>query len=179
MDLIAESVEKQEKTASGNAELLQNLLINIQNLGDNVKNIQKEMGQWRDSEYLEAEANLERLHDEVAPFIPVSAGPSNGIPTPTGSLPVFLVAALNVSILVPSSIAVASSDDPSLSGLRDWVSALRKPYPGAPIVMTEGILARQNFGYADSVHPALNIGQAQAQAAINTSAQPVMGKSTA
>ena len=75
MDLIAESVEKQEKTVSGNAELLHNLLISIENLGDNVKNLQKEMEQWRDPEYLEAEANLERLHDEVPPFILVSAGP--------------------------------------------------------------------------------------------------------
>ena len=33
MDNIAESVEKQQKTTSKNAELLQNLLIGVQNLG--------------------------------------------------------------------------------------------------------------------------------------------------
>ena len=137
------------------------------------------MEQWRDPEYLEAEENLERLHDEVLPFIPVSAGPSNVIPAPTVSLRVFSVPRSNVSVPLPSSTAAESSDNSSLSGLRERVSALRKPYPGAPIVMTEGIPAKQNFGYDDLVHPTLNIGQARAQAVINTSAQPVMGKSTA
>ena len=158
MDLIAESVEKQEKPASGNTELLQNLLISIENLGDNVKNIQKEMEQRRAPEYLEAEANLECLHDEVPPFIPVSAGPSNVIPTPIVSISVFLVPTSNVSVPIPSSATAESSEDPSLSGLRERVSALHKPYPGAPIVMTEGIPSRQNVNCAGSVHPAFNIG---------------------
>ena len=43
MDNIAESVEKQQKTASEIAELLQNLLIGIENMGENLKNIHKEM----------------------------------------------------------------------------------------------------------------------------------------
>ena len=45
--------------------------------------------------------------------------------------------------------------------------------------MTEGILARQNFGCDDSVHPVFNLGQTRAQVAINISAQPVMGRSKA
>ena len=72
------------------------------------------MEQWKGPEYLEAQANLERLHDEVPPFIPVSARTSNVIPTPIGSLPVFLVPASNVSIPMPSSTATQSSDDPLL-----------------------------------------------------------------
>ena len=43
MDNIAESVEKRQKTANANAELLQNLLIGVENLGENLKNIHKEM----------------------------------------------------------------------------------------------------------------------------------------
>ena len=43
MDNIAEYVEKQQKTASENVELLQNLLIGVENLGENLKNIHKEM----------------------------------------------------------------------------------------------------------------------------------------
>ena len=34
MDNIVESVEKQQKTANENAELLQNLLIGVENLGE-------------------------------------------------------------------------------------------------------------------------------------------------
>ena len=42
MDKISESVDKQQKTASENAELLQNLLVGIENLGDNLKSIHQE-----------------------------------------------------------------------------------------------------------------------------------------
>ena len=61
MDLLSENIERQQKTTYGNAELLQNLMIGIENLGDNMKNIQKEMEQWKDPEFLEAEENVERL----------------------------------------------------------------------------------------------------------------------
>ena len=50
MDKISESVEKQKKTTSENAELLQNLLIGVENLGDNFKSIHKEMDCWRNPE---------------------------------------------------------------------------------------------------------------------------------
>ena len=50
MDKISEFVEKQQKTASENAELLQNLLIGVENLGDNLKSIHKEMDYWRNPE---------------------------------------------------------------------------------------------------------------------------------
>ena len=43
MDKISESFEKQQKIASENAELLQNLIIGVENLGENLKSIHKEM----------------------------------------------------------------------------------------------------------------------------------------
>ena len=43
MDKISESVEKQQKTASENAELLQNFLIGVEHLGENLKSIHNEM----------------------------------------------------------------------------------------------------------------------------------------
>ena len=58
MDNTAESVEKQQKTASENAELHQNLLIGVQNLGENLKNIHKEMDYWRKPEIQVANAEL-------------------------------------------------------------------------------------------------------------------------
>ena len=50
MHKISESVEKQQKTASENAELLKSLLIGVGNLGDNLKSIHKEMDYWRNPE---------------------------------------------------------------------------------------------------------------------------------
>ena len=41
IDEISESVNKSQKTAEGNSEMLQNLLIGIENMGDNLKNIQR------------------------------------------------------------------------------------------------------------------------------------------
>ena len=43
MDNIAESIEKQQNTASEKAELFQNLLIGVENFGENFKKIHKEM----------------------------------------------------------------------------------------------------------------------------------------
>ena len=43
MDNIAKSTKKQQKTVSENAELLQNLLIGVENLGENLEDIHKEM----------------------------------------------------------------------------------------------------------------------------------------
>ena len=50
MDILSESVEKQQKTAEDNAEQLQNLLVGVENLGDNPKHIQKEMEFWKTPE---------------------------------------------------------------------------------------------------------------------------------
>ena len=131
------------------------------------------MEQRRELEYLEAEANLERLHDEVPPFIPVSAGPSNVTPTPTVSLPVFSVPTSNVSIPMTSSTVAPSSDDPSLKEMQVQVSALRKPYPSAPIIVSEGFLGGYYFGCrptqdrATSTKPAqVLMGKSIAQAAV-------------
>ena len=56
MDVLSESVEKQQKAAEDNAELLQNLLIGVRNLGDNMKHIQKEIELWETPEFQESKA---------------------------------------------------------------------------------------------------------------------------
>ena len=43
MDLLAKSVEEQTKAASDNADLLKNLLIGLENMGDNLKKVQEEI----------------------------------------------------------------------------------------------------------------------------------------
>ena len=55
MDVLSEFVEKQQKTREDNAKVLQNLLIGVENLGDNLKHIQKEMEFWKTAEFQEAE----------------------------------------------------------------------------------------------------------------------------
>ena len=75
MDLLSNSLQEQKKSVFDSAGLLQDLLIGIENLGDNVKNIQKEMGVWRDPEVMEAEENLKRLHDEVPLSVLAEKGP--------------------------------------------------------------------------------------------------------
>ena len=43
MDLISESASKSQKTAEQNAELLQNLLVGIENMGGNFKQLRTDM----------------------------------------------------------------------------------------------------------------------------------------
>ena len=50
MDLLSENIGKQQKITEYNGELLQNLMIGIENLGDNMKHIQKEMEFWKTPE---------------------------------------------------------------------------------------------------------------------------------
>ena len=50
MDLLAKSVEEQTKTASDNADLLKNLLIGLENMGENLKKMQEDMDYYRNSE---------------------------------------------------------------------------------------------------------------------------------
>ena len=82
MDVLSESVEKQQKATKDKAQLLQNLMIGIENLGDNMKNIPKcDERLGISSEVQEAEeeyAHLqEELQQEVPLFVPASKGPEN------------------------------------------------------------------------------------------------------
>ena len=43
MDLLSHSLEEQKKSVIDSTELLKDLMIGIENLGDNMKNMQKEM----------------------------------------------------------------------------------------------------------------------------------------
>ena len=51
---LSETVLESQKTAQTNAETLHSLLVSIENLGENVKNIQEEMVAWQ-SGYQDAE----------------------------------------------------------------------------------------------------------------------------
>ena len=62
-------------------------MIGIESFGDNMKNIQKEMDYWRNPEVIEAEENLERLHDAVPLSEPARKGPENAAVIPQKSSP--------------------------------------------------------------------------------------------
>ena len=55
--------------------------------------------------------------------------------------------------IAATSIAQESSEGPPISEVRERLSALEKPYPGAPIVLSQGI----------PIYQGLNFGQTQAQ----------------
>ena len=59
MDLISESANKSQKTAEQNAELLQNLLVGIENMGENFKQLQQisNVGKLRHTKKLRRSVN--------------------------------------------------------------------------------------------------------------------------
>ena len=77
IELLSQSVEEQKKSVTYTNELLKGLMIGIENLGDNMKNIQKEMDYWRNPEVLETEEDLGCLQDNVPIFVPAEKGTEN------------------------------------------------------------------------------------------------------
>ena len=71
---LTESLEEQKKSVADSAELLRGFMIGVENLGENVKGIRKETDYWRNPEAMEAEEELNRLHDKVPLHIPASKG---------------------------------------------------------------------------------------------------------
>ena len=62
IDTVSENVKEAQKSALDNAELLQNLLVGIENLGDNVKQLREEMNAWGEPG---GHAELNELMQEV------------------------------------------------------------------------------------------------------------------
>ena len=109
MDLLSENIRKQQKSAEDNTELLQNLMIGIENLGDNIEHIQKEMEFWKTPEVQEAEEEFveitEPLQAEVRNFVPVISGPTEVPVIPIVSLPHLPTSSVPVSVLVVQGIS--------------------------------------------------------------------------
>ena len=73
---LAETFKNQQKTITATTKLLRDLMVNIENLGENMQNFQREVENWRHLEIQEAEMELENLMKE--PDInPAKSGPSN------------------------------------------------------------------------------------------------------
>ena len=65
IDVMNESVKKSQKAAEDNAELLQNLLVGIDNMGDNFKKLREDMELWQSAEYEDAEREYEQINREL------------------------------------------------------------------------------------------------------------------
>ena len=88
-------------------------MIGVENLGGNVKYIQKEMEFWKTPEFQTAEeeyAEMNRqLQAEVPPFVPAISGPTEVPLTPSIFAPKILV-----SLSVPVSTSMGILSEPSL-----------------------------------------------------------------
>ena len=65
IEVLTQYVVEQKKIAKDTNELLKDLMMGIENMSDNMKNMQKEMDYWRNPNVLEAEGDLDHLQDEV------------------------------------------------------------------------------------------------------------------
>ena len=63
---LSEKLEEQNKSIAYAPETLRDLLVRTEYLGDNMKKVNEEMDYWRNPEVLEAQEDLNRLHD---PFL--------------------------------------------------------------------------------------------------------------
>ena len=118
-----------------------------------MKNIQKEIDYWGNPEVMDAEEELERLHDEVPLSIPASKGPENVSvsipedPSPSPAQRQNLFPICDLEGIPAASVAQESSELPPLSTDQERVSALRKQYPGSHIQFVPGDSAKKGFHF--------------------------------
>ena len=91
MDLISLPTNKSQKPAEQNAELLQNLLVGIENMGENFKQLRTDMEYWKTPAYQEAEREYEQVNqellEEVSLSIPAVTEPENAAVSPNTPVP--------------------------------------------------------------------------------------------
>ena len=64
IDIVTESVQKAQRAAEDNAELLQNLLVGVENMGENLKKFREE--------FQNAEREHEAINEELLTEVPLS-----------------------------------------------------------------------------------------------------------
>ena len=72
MDQLSATVVESQKAAQTNSEVLQNLLVGIEILGENFKIMQAEMIEWQ-SDYHAAEGEYQRMNEELLQEIPLTS----------------------------------------------------------------------------------------------------------
>ena len=118
MDQLTATVVESQKSAQTNSEVLQNLLVGIENLGENFKTMQAEMIAWQD-EYQNAEGEYQRMNAELLQEVPLASeaelrpGPVN---PPTISLPPVISTQFTVPAVISSPQSSWSSHGGRNSG---------------------------------------------------------------
>ena len=152
MDSISDFVQEARKTSAENAENIKNLLVGIENLGENVKQLREEMRGWEEPELQEATEKVEQELMDLMEEVPVSAPAA-----PEQSHPVVQPVSEPISIFTPPASAPVlnpptsqsnfvytnedlQNDQRRLAALRFGqtesmveVQALKKPYLGVSI----------------------------------------------
>ena len=72
IDQLSDSVKQSQKTAQDNAEMLQTILVGMENLGENFKQLQENMDYWQMPENPNVEAEHQRLNEELLKEVPMS-----------------------------------------------------------------------------------------------------------
>ena len=132
---LSDVVLESRKDTQTNADTLHNLLVGIENLGENVKNMQEEMIAWQ-AGYQEAEREYQNMNEELLQEVPLPA-PAVRPQGVVNSSPVSVPPVQTSQFTVPSSEQLPqSSAGPSMDETiqAKWAKlfALRKSYPGAP-----------------------------------------------
>ena len=71
IDKLSESVIQSQKTAQDTAEMLQTILVGMENLGENFKQLQENMDYWQMPENPNVEAEHQRLNEELLKEVPL------------------------------------------------------------------------------------------------------------
>ena len=124
-----------EKETQTNADTLHSLLVGIENLGENVKNMQEEMIAWQ-AGYQDAEREYQDMNEELLQEVPLPtlAVTPQGVVNPSlVSIPPVKTSQFTVpnAKQLPQSSAGPSMDE-SIQARWANLSALRKSYPCAP-----------------------------------------------
>ena len=144
IDAVNESVKKPQKVAEDNAELLQNLLVGIENMGGNFKKLREDMGLWQSPEYQAAEREYKQMNQEVMEEVTLSA-PAISEPNPTSVAPHVSVPQFSAPLSVNIPQSGRNAVDMEFRETWERVQALRKPYPSAPNVTSVGGSAGLNL----------------------------------
>ena len=120
LDAVSENVSEAQKVALETSELLQNLLVGMENLGDNVKQLREEVNAWGEPEGQEI---LDELMKEVPVVSSASEQPQVSNQTPTENLQ---IPPTNDPILSsPASGSTPVRSDPELEDMQKRVAALK------------------------------------------------------
>ena len=114
--------------------MLQNLLVGIENLGENFKTMQAEMIAWQD-EYQNAEGEYQRMNSELLQEVPLASeaelrlGPVNPPPV---SFPPIISTQFAVPTIISSPQSSGQAMEAEIQARWSNLSPLKKSYLGAP-----------------------------------------------